>query len=397
MSIRPDVVYPGQVLTGDPGYPYGKARNITVPGDGTGTPLEQQMLNDVFGFEQQLLAEAGIVPSGVPDAVGASDYERAVSMIAKHAAHRIAMAGHSAFNPSASGMAVLGACPGMAGSTPIILVVGSLSGSAHILYTTGEAWVSLSVGVLGSQMKDVIHTGTRWVAVGINAIGYAAAATPSTWTSVTLPSPIGGGSFVFTSICKHGSRLVTVGYDGTSQSDILTSDDDGSTWTPRAPANGTDILIGVASNGTRLVAVGTNSGITGPIIWTSDDGGVTWVTRTPGTGSVGTSLRKLIWNGYLFVAVGDNEIHISRDGIAWTRIAPPIVAIYNGVVWTGALLLAYGTGGTLITSRINAKTWTKVNQRDVGATDIFAGTYSPELNMAIIPVTGTVARRSLCT
>lgn len=73
MAIDLTSKYPGQVDTSDPtGYPYGKARNDLVAGDGTGTPLERDWLNDVLGFCQALLVEAGITPTGTPDKVGSS-------------------------------------------------------------------------------------------------------------------------------------------------------------------------------------------------------------------------------------------------------------------------------------------------------------------------------------
>ena len=74
MAIIPETQYVGKIEASSSEYPYGKARNITVPGDGTGTPWEQALANDVFGFQQALLAEAGITPSGNPDEVGTSDY-----------------------------------------------------------------------------------------------------------------------------------------------------------------------------------------------------------------------------------------------------------------------------------------------------------------------------------
>jgi DNA-binding beta-propeller fold protein YncE len=74
MAIRPTDEYAGQTTTGDPGYPHGKAKNVGVTGDGTGTPLEEAWVNDLFGFEQALLDRAGITPSGSADAVGASQY-----------------------------------------------------------------------------------------------------------------------------------------------------------------------------------------------------------------------------------------------------------------------------------------------------------------------------------
>lgn len=77
MALDPSAEYPGQVATGDAGYPYGKAQNVTVEGDGTGTPLEKALVNDLFGFQQALLDAADIAPSGVPDQVGASQYLQA--------------------------------------------------------------------------------------------------------------------------------------------------------------------------------------------------------------------------------------------------------------------------------------------------------------------------------
>lgn len=74
MAIVPSTEYPAQTITSDPGYPHGKARNVTVPGDGTGTPLEADWLNDLWGFLQAVLSYGGVSPSGVPDTASASDY-----------------------------------------------------------------------------------------------------------------------------------------------------------------------------------------------------------------------------------------------------------------------------------------------------------------------------------
>ncbi|UGC98024.1 polygalacturonase [Oceanospirillum phage vB_OsaM_PD0307] len=78
MAINPETQYPGKIAPSTPDYPYGAARNITNPGDGTGTPWEAALVNDLFGFQQALLAAAGIVPSATPDKVGASQYLSAV-------------------------------------------------------------------------------------------------------------------------------------------------------------------------------------------------------------------------------------------------------------------------------------------------------------------------------
>lgn len=75
MAINPSTKYPGQIDTSDStGYPYGKAQNITVSGDGTGTPWEKDLVNDVFGFQQALLKSVNATPTGTADKVGASQY-----------------------------------------------------------------------------------------------------------------------------------------------------------------------------------------------------------------------------------------------------------------------------------------------------------------------------------
>ena len=73
MAIVPITRYPLNVAV-DAAYPQGKARNVSAPSAGDGTPWEADLINDVLGMQQALLVEAGISPSGSPDQVGASDY-----------------------------------------------------------------------------------------------------------------------------------------------------------------------------------------------------------------------------------------------------------------------------------------------------------------------------------
>lgn len=74
MAINPESQYPGKIAPSTPDYPYGAARNVTVPGDGTGTPWEAALVNDLLGSQQAILSDAGIVPSGTPEKVGASQF-----------------------------------------------------------------------------------------------------------------------------------------------------------------------------------------------------------------------------------------------------------------------------------------------------------------------------------
>jgi hypothetical protein len=77
MAIAPKDVYPSQTEVTD-GYPFGKAKNRATLGDPTGTPLEKQWVNDIWGFFQALLTAAGITPSGSPDQLEESQYLNAI-------------------------------------------------------------------------------------------------------------------------------------------------------------------------------------------------------------------------------------------------------------------------------------------------------------------------------
>jgi hypothetical protein len=80
-STLPD--YNGQTQAPNADYPYGSARNDVSPGDLTGTPRIAAEINDIFGFQQALLNDAGIVPNGSPDTVLSSQYLDALKKVAK--------------------------------------------------------------------------------------------------------------------------------------------------------------------------------------------------------------------------------------------------------------------------------------------------------------------------
>lgn len=77
------VRYPGQSVA-DANYPQGKARNRTAPGEATGTPFEADLVNDILGAHQAIVAEAGIATSGVPDSAAASDVLEALRYVAPY-------------------------------------------------------------------------------------------------------------------------------------------------------------------------------------------------------------------------------------------------------------------------------------------------------------------------
>lgn len=79
--------YPGQSVDGDPNYPFGRAKNVTAPGAGDGTPLEADLVNDIYGFLQALLVGAGISPSGLgttPDTATTSQYLQSLLALSRN-------------------------------------------------------------------------------------------------------------------------------------------------------------------------------------------------------------------------------------------------------------------------------------------------------------------------
>ena len=81
MATRIEDLYPGRTVAASPEYPGGRAQNVTVAGDGTGTPWEEELINDWLGFFQSLLAAAGVTPNGSPDSVSNDQYLQALQAL----------------------------------------------------------------------------------------------------------------------------------------------------------------------------------------------------------------------------------------------------------------------------------------------------------------------------
>lgn len=81
MAIKPEQQYPGKITSASVSYPLGSARNVTTPGDGTGTPLEKAWVNDLFGFQQAILKAGNVTATGSPDTATSSQYLAALRNI----------------------------------------------------------------------------------------------------------------------------------------------------------------------------------------------------------------------------------------------------------------------------------------------------------------------------
>jgi hypothetical protein len=333
MALVPSSRYPGQTDSAA-AYPQGKARNAGSFQDGTGTPLEKDWVNDLWGFLQALLAYARITPSGSPDQVGASQYLQAVQYAADVAGERT----------------VLGTWTTLAGafsqSQSDALWVANLAlfvtvGSSSTAYTSPDAvnWTSRTPGANVSALAAS-------AALGIVAVGSAGAVTKSS-DAITWAAQVSGTAQALRGVAVHGAQFITVGDAGT----ILTSPT-GVTWTLRTVGVPAVQLLDVASNGTIAVAVGA----TGTIITSPD--GITWTARTSG---VAVSLGDVVWNGSLFIVAGSSgTILTSPDGITWTlRPVSGFSSAFFGLDVTDNYVLALGSSGELFASR-DGITWTRV-------------------------------------
>jgi hypothetical protein len=83
MAINPYVSYPTQITAPSASYPYGGPQNITTSYDGTGTPWDEDLIGDIFGFQQAVLSEADITPSGSPETAVTSQYLQGLKVIAE--------------------------------------------------------------------------------------------------------------------------------------------------------------------------------------------------------------------------------------------------------------------------------------------------------------------------
>lgn len=84
MAINLDEKYPGRAQPKSVRYPQGAFKNRTAPDSQDGTYLEQDWANDMSGFLQWLLANAGITANGQVDNALASQYGQALESMVRN-------------------------------------------------------------------------------------------------------------------------------------------------------------------------------------------------------------------------------------------------------------------------------------------------------------------------
>lgn len=128
MAIHPNNTFPTKTNAPDANYPLGSARDVTTPGDGTGTPWIQDIVNDIFGWQQELLDKSGIsvIGAGTPDRVGASDYYNAGRLTSGYPGTIVPLAINA--DPATLGLRVLI----LDGSGVLVTAYGDLTDNCYV-------------------------------------------------------------------------------------------------------------------------------------------------------------------------------------------------------------------------------------------------------------------------
>lgn len=174
MAINPGSTYPGQTVPPNAAYPQGSAKDVTAPGTGDGTPLRALWVNDLWGFQQAILAEAGFTPSGLAETATASQYLSGLKKIltGRLIARRVFTA-NGTYTPTA-------------GTTKVIVtVVGGGGGGGGTFSTSASQNASGSGGGGGAEAIGVFTTGFSGVTMTIGPAGVSAAGANGTDGGVT--------------------------------------------------------------------------------------------------------------------------------------------------------------------------------------------------------------------
>ncbi len=404
MALIPSSRYPAQTDTGDPAYPHGKARSSGSYQDGTGTPLNKDWLNDLWGFLQALLDAAEITPSGDPDEVGASQYLDAVQVVAtgatlqRNITRALTLRALDLNGTTPISNTYLGAVKVAAGVT--LVAKGSTNGVFSVRDTPLIGPSSVTVTGINQLLKLIVgggrilaigdgttrnaystNSGALWTAGGSSGLtlvptdgvwdgeqfvistpdGHAAHSTNGvTWSTATGGSDI---LDVLTALQDGGlaalaSGTVVAAGDTASDKAFALSNDHGQTWTPGGTIPSSSDYAGsgyVAGNGgTEVYWMGKVDGVDRLDLFVSTNG-TTWTKRSEVPGFAGLPGPKLYMcqdTGLLLAAQlvsGTRMVSASDDrGYTWSGIAnynvtdAAALAVANGRIFAtiGARLFA---------------------------------------------------------
>lgn len=366
MALRPSTRYPAQT-DADAAYPHGKARNAGTFQDGTGTPLERDWLNDIFGLQQALLVAAGITPSDTPDNADTSQYLDAIRIVAERVAiaHDLATRAlqlREVYSSVAMGglqnsmAAVAGRTPGHA----TIAIKSGTSGVSHVwdwsFRDPEGAVVSITGPVCGAAR---VPGGLRVLAIGTggNRCSYSDDE-GATWNA---GSDLGATPQDIVYNVTHTRFMVTFASGVNVAQDV----DGASTWasasTGLTSAQGG---IAVLANGDTVVGGLDGDGFNAFSI--SDDGGASWSVSSGQLPDFGEFADEPGWicgnEGAVIYhagrALGGTELRVcsSVDGDNWNLIktfTSPGAAVGDHFATNPRILMCQTTGLLVVTSTLD--------------------------------------------
>lgn len=323
MAIDLTVKYPGQISTGDPtGYPYGKAQNETVEGDGTGTPWEQFLVQDFTGFLQALLVGGRLTPSGTPDKVGASQYLDALKQLLQPLAvlswDQHQFFGQNMLPIDAVSNARVTISPNAYNLAADQLMSTADGGctwapSAGSLTPTGVVFLTCAISPAGKA----IATGSKGGGTDIQTSAGQADFPQGSWTAITPPgTPVTLQCSLYDPV---NSRFIVIGKTASAPYIATCEHADLTTWTQRTvpgSITGSKDALSLVQLGTTIVATWADQTKSAYSI----DGGVTWIASTT---TLTSGQYRVVAGEKKFVAVRKNgtEVYNSSDGITWTAQA----------------------------------------------------------------------------
>ncbi len=349
MALKPKETYPDQVDGSDPEYPQGKARNHSVPGDPTGTPLEKEWVNDLWGFQQALLAEAAIEASGNPDKVGVSQYLQALLDLFGGKVDA-----DGGLNTPATPIEIAGA--GLTVSGPGLLL-GLISAAGLVKEFTPQAknWPLRVLDPGGNDgFIDITHglSSELWIAVGNLSTSARLLTSPDglTWTVRTS-----GESTNLISVAANSSIAIFITDGGAARSST-----DGATWTTRTLTGNPNPTTLHWWSAPALFVVGGQDGD----VSTSPDA-ITWTARTTPSGFNALTWRRFASNGSMIVGVvqgSHDKCATSPDGVSWTEQSLAEAIDAKGICWSPGLgkWFIVGASGKVQYSS-DGITWTAAN------------------------------------
>ena len=122
-------------------------------------------------------------------------------------------------------------------------------------------------------------------------------------------------------------------------------------------------------NGDIWVAVGSGTNNIG-----YSYNGIDWYRSSSGNLLISSNVGIAVaWSGTNWIAVGQNNIMISSDGINWTNVINPPTGVntYNCICWNGTVFLIGGNQGTIYYSS-DGNNWTVYNFQGLYSDTIFS-------------------------